>query len=274
MARTPRSKLIDESEPGIYHCTSRCVRRAYLCGQDQVTGQDYDFRRQMIQERLQFMASCFLIDVQGFGIMGNHFHCLLRNRPDLVGSLSDLEIVLRWWRLSAASRAADGSTKKISRKRLNRMLCDRNKLREYRRRLSSISWFMSYLKQPIAVLANQQDGVTGCFWEGRFHSKRVTNERQLLAAMVYIDLNPIRAGMAMTPEESRYTGAYERIRAMRQRQKWVARNKGRRQSANKRRKDKLELEMHARFDDWLSPVEFDEQLERSIESAPENTDQT
>ena len=265
MARIPRSRQIDESEPGVYHCTSRCVRRAFLCGQDYLTGKSHDDRRQWIQERMQFLASCFQIDIQGFGLMGNHFHCLLRNRPDLVRRLSDLEVVLRWWRLCADSRAADGTTKEISRKRLERMLCDRAKVREYRRRLSSISWFMSYLKQPIAVQANQQDGVTGCFWDGRFHSQKITTLPQLLAAMVYIDLNPIRAGMAKTPEESRYTGVFERIRAMHQRLKWAARNKGRETQVNKRLKEKLERQVHAQFDDWLSPLEFDEHLEQTID---------
>ena len=75
VARIPRSKQIDESVPGAYHCTSRCVRRAFLCGQDYVTGQDYDYRRQWIQARMQFMASCFQIDILGFGLMGNHFLC-------------------------------------------------------------------------------------------------------------------------------------------------------------------------------------------------------
>jgi hypothetical protein len=204
--------------------------------------------------------------------MGNHFHCLLRNRPDLVRLLSDVQVVLYGWRLSAASRAADGKTKKISRKQLQRMLDDPERIREYRRRLSSISWFMSYLKQPIAVQANHQDGVTGRFWEGRFHSEKITSLQQLLAAMVYIDLNPVRAGLAETPEESQYTGVFERIRAQHQRQKWAARAQGRARQTNKQLQERLDEEMHAQIDDWLSPVEFDEQLEPTIAVTPDATD--
>ena len=272
MARIPRSKQIDEAVPGVYHCTSRCVRRAFLCGQDNATGQDYDHRRQWIQERMQFMASCFQIDILGFGLMGNHFHCLLRNRPDRVRLISDVEVAMRWWRLSADSRAKDGSIKKMTRRRLQRMLADRDTIREYRRRLSSISWFMSYLKQPIAVQANQQDGVTGRFWEGRFHSGKIDRLQQLLAAMVYIDLNPIRAGMAKTPEESRYTGVFERIRALHQRQKWAAGAKGRRQSSQRKSQDEAEEKLHEQIDDWLSPVPLDESHERPVDVASETTD--
>ena len=81
MARRPRSQLINEAVPGAYDCTSRCVRRGFLCGQDSVTGLDYDFRRKWIQDGLELLVSGFQIDILGFGLMGNHFHCLLRNRP-------------------------------------------------------------------------------------------------------------------------------------------------------------------------------------------------
>jgi REP element-mobilizing transposase RayT len=269
MARRPRSQQIIEAEPGAYHCTSRCVRRGMLFGQDTVTGQDYDYRRQWLQERMQWLASGFQIDILGYGLMGNHFHCILRNRPDLVRQLSDLQVVLCWWRLSAASRAEDGSPRHISRRRLQRLLADREQIGKYRQRLSSISWFMSLLKQPIAFQANRQDGVTGRFWEGRFRSERLASQEQLLAAMVYVDLNPIRAGLAETPEESVYTGVYQRIKAWRCRQKLASRAPRRAAEAT-RQLDQQQL--HRQIDAWLSPLEFDEQAERPIDvsrSAPE-----
>lgn len=45
MARIPRSLIIDEAEVGIYHGIQRCVRRAMLCGQDPVSGEDYEHRK-------------------------------------------------------------------------------------------------------------------------------------------------------------------------------------------------------------------------------------
>ncbi|HEX5446082.1 MAG TPA: hypothetical protein VFW87_19805, partial [Pirellulales bacterium] len=82
-----------------------------------------------------------------------------------------------------------------------------------RRRLSSLSWFMAALCEPIARRANHEDRVTGRFWEGRFKSQAVLDESAALACSMYIDLNLIRAGLADTPETSPFTAAYERIAA-------------------------------------------------------------
>ena len=73
MARLPRSDAIDESTVGVYHCINRCVRRAFLCGDDPVSGNNYDHRKTWIQERLEFLASQFGIDVIGFSVMSNIF---------------------------------------------------------------------------------------------------------------------------------------------------------------------------------------------------------
>lgn len=81
----------------------------------------------------------------------------------------------------------------------------------WRKKLSSISWFIRCLNQPIAHQANREDECTGKFWESRFKSQALRSEEALLSCMAYVDLNPVRAGIADTPEDSKYTSLRERL---------------------------------------------------------------
>ena len=83
MPANARKYIVREGEIGTYHCWSRCVQRAFLCGYDPVTQRDFDYRRGWIEDLLVYLASVFAIDVGNYSVLSNHLHALLRTRPDL-----------------------------------------------------------------------------------------------------------------------------------------------------------------------------------------------
>jgi hypothetical protein len=204
MPAHPRCELVDESEVGSYHCVARCVRRAFLCGDDPISGQNFDHRRTWIRDRLEALAAIFGIEVISFAVMSNHLHVILRTRPDLATAWLPAEVVRRWRELFPTGKLAGLAVE---------VLPALEVVEEWRSRLSSLSWFMRCLNEPIARDANREDRCTGRFWEGRFSSLRLLDEAAVLACSVYVDLNPIRAGVAEVPEASHWTSAYERITA-------------------------------------------------------------
>ena len=76
----PRKEIVREDEVGIYHCVSRCVRRAFLCGEDPVSGRSFEHRKGWIRTRLEELAGIFGVEVCGYAVMGNHLHVILRIR--------------------------------------------------------------------------------------------------------------------------------------------------------------------------------------------------
>jgi REP element-mobilizing transposase RayT len=135
MARMPRKFVVDDDEVGVYHCINRCVRRAFLCGTDEVSGQCFDHRKQFIQDRLEFLAGVFGIDVLAFAVMSNHLHVVLRNRPDVVRLWSDDEVARRWWNLFPSRRDESGEAAVPQDSDLSMITADAEKLAEIRRRL-------------------------------------------------------------------------------------------------------------------------------------------
>jgi REP element-mobilizing transposase RayT len=189
------------------------VRRAYLAGQDPVTGKNYDYRREWIRARLECLASVFGIDVLTYAILSNHLHIVLRTRPDVVDQWSDEEVARKWLSLFPGQRV-DEFLGQPTQSSIDAMVRNKGKVAEIRVRLSNPSWFMRALAEPIARLANQEDECTGRFWEGRFKAQAIRDEAGLLACSMYVDLNPIRAAMAQTPETSVHTSAYDRIEGL------------------------------------------------------------
>jgi REP element-mobilizing transposase RayT len=212
----PRSRYVKDGEEGVYHCFSRCVRRAFLCGFDPLTGRDFSHRKAWLLERMRFLATLFAVDVCAYAIMINHYHLVLRLRPDLVARWSDWEVARRWLTLFPKLRKLRGAMALPLDEEIQALAEQPERIAILRRRLSSLSWFMGRLNEFIARAANKEDEVKGRFWESRFKCQALLDEAAIAACMVYVDLNPIRAGVAATPEESDFTSIKERIEAWRQ----------------------------------------------------------
>lgn len=210
----PRSEIFEPNEIGMYHCISRCVRRAYLCGFDSVTKNSYEHRRTWIRERLAFLVDVFSIELISYSIMMNHLHTLIRNRPDVARAWSPKEVARRW-RLLFPYRWENGRPAEPNKREIMAIANDLELVEIYRERLSSISWFNRCLCEYLARKANYEDECKGRFWEGRFKSQKVYDTSGIIACSAYIDLNPIRAKIATTPEDSDFTSIQDRIRALR-----------------------------------------------------------
>ena len=205
-----RDSLISLSDTPYYHCISRCVRRAFLCGEDRYSGQSFEHRRQWMVDRIRYLTDVFCIEVCAYTIMSNHYHLVLYVNEEELASCSDSEICDRWSKIYSLSPT-------VLRWKKGELSSDIQKevalevIAEWRKRLSNISWFMRCLNEFIAVKANKEDKCKGRFWEGRFKSQALLDEKALLTCMAYVDLNPIRAKMASSVEGSEYTSVFERI---------------------------------------------------------------
>jgi len=206
----PRKNLVSVEDTPYYHLISRCVRRTYLCGVDQSTGKSYEHRRQWIEDRLRVLSSLFAIDLCSYAVMSNHIHIVAKLCPDQSEHWSTDEILQRWTSLFKGPLLIQKWLRgdpMISVE--HKMVTELAEL--YRKRLTSISWLMKCLNEPIARAANKEDQCTGHFWESRFKSQALLSEEALLSCMAYVDLNPVRACMATTPEASEYTSIKERL---------------------------------------------------------------
>ncbi|MDX1588352.1 MAG: transposase [Oleiphilaceae bacterium] len=206
----PRHQQISLSDTPYYHLMCRCVRRSFLCGKDHHTGKSYEYRRQWIEDRIHLLASIFTIDLCAYAVMPNHYHLVVKLCPEQAEEWTTDEVLKRWTSLYKGpllvQRHLAGNALSAAEQET---VADLATL--YRKNLTDLSWFMKCLNEPIARQANKEDEVTGHFWEARFKSQPLLNEEALLSCMAYVDLNPIRAGIADTPETSDHTSIQERI---------------------------------------------------------------
>ncbi|WP_196240346.1 transposase [Dyella choica] len=206
----PRNQIVDSETEGFFHCVTRCVRRAFLCGEDTYNGRSYDHRKAWVERRLLELAECFAVGLYAYAVMSNHVHVVMHVNPMASKNWSDKEVAERWVRLFPV-RVDNAIDERLCQEKARRLQGDSEQMVELRSRLGSVSWFMRCLNEPIARQANREDGCTGRFWEGRFKCQALLDEQAVLACMVYVDLNPIRAGMATELTASEHTSIRRRL---------------------------------------------------------------
>ena len=211
MPRARHTQIAVESTP-YYHCVSRTVRRAFLCGRDKSTGKNYEHRREWIEEEILRLAGIFGLDVSAYAVMSNHFHIVLFINSDKAEGWTDEEVIDRWHKLFKGTLQSQRFVAKAAQEKAALELLSKQ-VEEWRSRLMNISWFMRVLNEKIARMANKEDDCTGRFWEGRFKCQALLGEQALMACMAYVDLNPVRAAMAKTPEDSAHTSIKRRCAA-------------------------------------------------------------
>ena len=202
-----RSILAPSGSPGTYHCVSRCVRRAWLCGQDRESGRSYDHRRQWVENRIGELAEIFAVAVWGYAVMSNHLHVVVEVVPQAAAKWTADEVAARWSRLYSR-QDVDAN------KRAEVLAGNIERIKELRERLCDLSWFMRCLAEPIARRANREDGCKGHFWEARFKCQVLLDEMAVLSAMTYVDLNPVRAKICDSLDDSAHTSARKRLDAI------------------------------------------------------------
>lgn len=207
----PRDEQVSLDDTPFYHCYVRCVRRAYLCGEDHSTGENYDHRKQWIVSRLRFLSYIYAIDLCAYAVMSNHYHVVLHVDKQRAQSWTDAEVAERWMQLYKGNLLVDrwlanpesldnGQTKMVDKT-----------IEQWRERLFDISWFMRGVNETIARMANEEDGCKGRFWEGRFKSQALLDDAAVLSCMTYVDLNPVRAGMENDLYDSDFTSIQQRL---------------------------------------------------------------
>jgi REP element-mobilizing transposase RayT len=204
-----RSKLIDSNHAGTYHCINRCVRRAWLCGIDSYTNENFEHRKDWLEHRILEMGDIFACGIYGYAVMSNHLHIVVHMSPNTARGWSAIEVATRWVRLYPTGKEASDLEK------IESIVDEPARVEIYRSRLANISWVMKSIAEPIARRANEEDRVNGRFWQGRFKCQVLRNEKALLAAMTYVDLNPVRADIAKGISTSKHTSARKRYRAVR-----------------------------------------------------------
>jgi putative transposase len=170
MPRLRKTQVSLDGTP-CYHCSSRCVRRAFLYGEDAVTGESFAHRRQWIEDKLFELATIFAIDSCAHSVMHNHYHVVVFIDKSSVDDWQSPEVVERAGINYLAVQLIANVIRRVSYSSAAEQTNLERLIALWRERLIDISWFKRIINEGIARMANREDDYTGRFWEGRFPAK-------------------------------------------------------------------------------------------------------
>ena len=182
-----------------------------MCGEDKHSGVNYDHRKQWLVSRLKFLSYVYAIDICAYAVMSNHYHVVLHVDQARAKAWTQEEVVERWLQLYKGNFLIQRwlqNQKALSKAELAVVS---EIIEDWRERLCSISWFMRGVNETIARMANEEENTQGRFWEGRFRSQALLDDVALLTCMTYVDLNPVRAGLAEDLTDSDFTSIQQRL---------------------------------------------------------------
>jgi len=185
--------------PGIWHLISRCVRRAHFL--------DGPGRREWLAERFAAWFDLLAVDCLAYALMGNHIHLVVRTRPDLAAKWSDAEVTRRFLAMRSVQNGAPGV---VARTQIRSAGMGVQALREARKALAHPGATMRAVKEGFARRVNQEEQAAGHVWESRYQDVAVIDAGGAFACVVYVDLNPFRAGLVKDPVKSLFCSAAHR----------------------------------------------------------------
>jgi len=208
-----RKLLFDHTKPVVCHCVSRCVRRLFLT-------QDEKWRRGLM-DRMRVLTMHVAIDVLEAAVLGNHLHVVAATHPDLAALWDGREVARRYrslcpdhaWRI----RRKIAIDLPAQPEEIEKAVADPLLIAKWREELSSLSFFHKLLKQKIARAINLAADATGHCWEGRFKSIVALDDDAVIAHMVYVALNPVRASIADALDEYEFATVAERVEDLKRR---------------------------------------------------------
>ena len=234
----PRSRTISKTEDGHYHIISKTVRGAFLLTSDK----DDDYRKMWIIEKMIFLSNIFYIGTESYAIMDNHMHIVVETQYRIADKADPEDIAFRWLYLHPKRKIKEGESPAPTKKEIKEFISNKKQVAIYREKLRDPSCYMQELNQTIARRANKEDNTSGRFWQGRFKCINLAEAGALLKCIMYVELNPVRAAIVKSPELSKFTSCYKRVKAE------LAREKLKKKPKNK------ELQEEAKLDSWLSPI--------------------